>query len=237
FKNMLIENKQWNGITVTLPYRSYGEYEIRGVFDKVPFKHSYFDKAVIITNKQVTSSFDLKRIIIPKIGREREVNDAVAEIIREVIPTRVDIKTDKFLIKAVPSYIMTIGIITVIYILSIISLVTTMAAVYAGVSLDTRRRRKEMALRKLNGAVRKVIAMIFVRTYIVILGISALIALALGLILIPEGSSIISPELSTANSIIPYVFALITVIAVTAGTIAWKIRDIMHADPIEYLKE
>lgn len=237
FKKMLIEKNLWNGKTVTLPNRYNGEYEIRGVFDKVPFKESYFDKAVIITDKLRTSNFDLKRIIIPKIGREREANDAIAEIIREVIPTRVDIKTDKFLSKAVPSYIMTIGIITIIYILSIISVVTTMASVYAGVSLDTRRRRKEMALRKLNGAGRKVIAMMFVRTYVGILGISALIALALGLILIPGVSYYISPTLSMANSIIPYVIAFVVIIAVTACTIAWKIRDIMHADPIEYLKE
>ena len=130
------------------------------------------------------------------------------------------------------------AVITIIYILSIISLITTIAAVYSGVSLDTRRRRREMALRKLNGATRKVIALIFVRTYIVIIAAAAVIALPVGLIGIPKLVELdIAFEVYTTSIVPPYLFTVLLIIAVTAVTIVWKIRDIMHADPIEYLKE
>ncbi len=114
-----------------------------------------------------------------------------------------------------------------------------MACIYSAVSLDTRRRRKEMALRKLNGATPKVIAMIFARTYIGIIAVAILITLPLSMIIFDnfpyQGFHDLGND-KIALALI-YISTLILIIAVTAFTIAWKIRDIMHADPIEYLKE
>ena len=242
FKQMLIDKNLWNGKTLTLPYRAYGEYEIKGVYDNLPLNEKYTRKTMIVTDRNANCDQcggELSRIILPKAGKESEAKNSIDDIIREVLPARVDIKTDSYFNLFAPrQYSMIRAVITIIYILSVISVITTVAAVYSGVSLDTRRRRKEMALRKLNGAGPKVIAMIFARTYIVIIAAAALIALPLGLIGIPKLVEYdILFQIHTENIVIPYLIIILIVITVTALTIARKIRDIMYADPIEYLKE
>lgn len=234
FKQMLIDKNLWNGKTVTLPYRYEGEYEVKGTFDKIPFIEAYRQNSVIVTDPLFIFG---NRIILPKAGFENNAKNDIEAIIREMLPSRIDIKTENYFNKIASSYRNVRLLISIIDILSIISVITTIASVYAGVSLDTRRRRKEMALRKLNGAGRKVIAMIFLRVYITVIALAALIALPLGLIGIPKFNFYIFPGMGNQNILLAYVLALIFVIAVTTLTITWKIRDIIHADPIEYLKE
>lgn len=237
FKQMLIDKNLWNGKTVTLPYRYEGEYEVKGTFDKIPFIEAYRQNSVIVTDPLFIYESFGNRIILPKAGFENNAKNDIEAIIREMLPSRIDIKTENYFNKIASSYRNVRLLISIIDILSIISVITTIASVYAGVSLDTRRRRKEMALRKLNGAGRKVIAMIFLRVYITVIALAALIALPLGLIGIPKFNFYIFPGMGNQNILLAYVLALIFVIAVTTLTITWKIRDIIHADPIEYLKE
>ncbi len=240
FKQMLIDKNQWNGRTVILPNRDNIEFEVKGIFDHLPFKVKYSRKDIIITDPSIQNGiFANSRIILPKEGKDKEARTAIEKIIKEELPTRVDIKIDNYFNLHAPSdYNMKTAVIAIIYILTIISVITTMAGIYSGVALDTRRRRKEMALRKLNGADRKVISMIFARTYIMIITISSLIALPLGWIFIPKlGELDYAFFIDTKDMMIPYPFILLFVIVITACTIVWKIRDIMHADPIDYLKE
>lgn len=241
FKQMLIDKNQWNGKTLFLPYRNNIEFEVKGVFENIPLKEKYSRKAIIIYDKADNFNFygESNRIILPVIGKDKEARHAIEKILKEEQPSRIDFKIDSFFNLYAPrDFSMINAIITIIDILSVISVITTMASIYAGVSLDTRRRRKEMALRKLNGAGRKVIAMIFIRTYIIIFTVAALIAFPLGLMGFPkfrEFSSFF--DFDTNNIVIPYLFIILLVIAVTTCTIAWKIRNVMNADPIEYLKE
>ena len=168
---------------------------------------------------------------------ENRVSQDIDDVIHDVFPSRIDIKPDSFYQSKAENYEVMKVMITMIYILSIISVVTTMAAVYAGMALDTRRRRKEMALRKLNGAGRKTIAMIFTRTYIWIVAVAAMISLPLCFMMSDTLLKPIFLGFDSGNILPAYIVGLLLIIAVTTLTIAWKIRDIMHADPIEYLKE
>ncbi len=241
FKQMLIDKNQWNGKSLLLPYRDNIEFEVRGVFDNIPFKEAHSRKAVIVTDRETNIYFygESNKIILPVVGKDKEARQAIEKILKEEQPTRIDIKIDNFFNLYAPrDYSMISAIIAIIYILSAISVITSMASIYAGVSLDTRRRRKEMALRKLNGAGKRVIAMIFVRTYIIIISVAALIALPLGLVGIPklrEFSFIF--DFATDNYVVPYLCILLLIVVVTACTIGWKIRSIMKVDPVEYLKE
>ena len=237
FKQKLIENGLWNGKTVKLPQTE--EYDVKGIIDRIPFRDADNGRFVVVYDSPNPFYGDVyDRIVEPKPGKVNETRDAINAIINEVIPGRLDIKVESFYDLIAERYDLLTTLITIIYVLSAISVITSMAAVYAGVSLDTRRRRKEMALRKLNGAGPKVIAMIFARTYMVIIAVAALIALPIGLIVIPKFRNFeMLPSLNTESIVIPFLLALLLIIAVTALTIAWKIRNVMTADPIEYLKE
>ncbi len=238
FKQMLIDKNLWNGKTVTLPFNDGEEYEVRGIINGQFFMNTYTDKCVVITDASISDS-SFNRIILPQKGKERETIVEIQKIFKEVCPSRIDLSVENWFERIVPAYNMVMVMVFIIVILSIISVITTMACIYSAVSLDTRRRRKEMALRKLNGATPKVIAMIFARSYIWIITVSILITLPLSIILfdnIPyQGFRELGND-KMALSLI-YVMTVILIIAVTALTIAWKIRDIMKADPIDYLKE
>ena len=236
FKQKLIDNNLWNGTTVNLP--NVGEYEIKGEIDNIPF-HSESERNVIALYDEImpVNFHYYDKIILPKAGMEKESIAAINNAIREVLPSRIDIRAESFYDNVAQKYDVIFALITIVYILSAISVVTTVAGIYAGVALDTRRRRKEMALRKLNGAGSKIIAMIFMRTYIWIIIVAATISVPLFFITFDEVRRHIMPGVSYSDMAIAYIITLALIIAITTVTIAWKIRDIMHADPIEYLKE
>lgn len=234
-RQTLIDRNLWNGKTVEVS--NYGEYEVKGVFERIPFMESPRGNAMVVYDASEPMAFAYDHIIMPKAGMENKAWQDVNDVIKEVIPSRIDIMPKSFYQSIAADYDVTTAMLAMIYILSAISVVTTMAAVYAGVSLDTRRRRKEMALRKLNGAGRKTIAMIFTRTYLWIIAVAALIALPLCFMVY---ESVLKPTflgLDSGNVIPAYIIGLLLIIAMTTLTIAWKIRDIMRAEPIEYLKE
>ncbi len=234
-KDKLIQKNKWNGKTISIPFE--GEYEIKGLFDYLPFDASDNRYGVVIFDIDNPNKNLYHKVIVPKGGMTSKVNQELDHIIDQEIPNRVDTVVKSYYDIMSSDFELILAIITVVYILSAISIVTTMAAIYAGVSLDTRRRRKEMALRKLNGADRKIIAMIFLRTYIWIIGIAAVIALPLCFSAHGMIKLLMLKSIQVTSVWLPYFIGLIIIIAVTACTIAWKIRDIMHADPIEYLKE
>jgi len=64
----------------------------------------------------------------------------------------------------------------IILFFSLVCLIITLLGVYSTITLDTERRQKEVAIRKVNGAGLKEIILLFARLYIRLLGISFLLA-------------------------------------------------------------
>ncbi len=64
----------------------------------------------------------------------------------------------------------------IIMFFSIVCLVFTLLGVYSAITLDTERRQKEVAIRKVNGAGLKEIILLFARLYLWVLGISFAVA-------------------------------------------------------------
>lgn len=108
------------------------------------------------------------------------------------------------------------------------------ATIYAAISLDTRRRRKEMALRKINGAKSKDICRIFAKIYLIIMGISILIALPISWMIIVA----LNETFNFGTS--PFTASVISVLVCVAAiflTLYWKIKNVMNVDPVTYLKD
>lgn len=69
------------------------------------------------------------------------------------------------------------------WLFTVIALIITMLGIYSAITMDTTAHRKEMAIRKINGAKARDIALLFSRLYIIIIGIAAAIAFPLTYIL------------------------------------------------------
>ena len=233
FREMLERNGRWNGKTVRLGDE---DYEIRGTYDRLPFEEPQ-DMSIIITDQDSYSDmYDI--IVLPERGEVERVRIAVDDAIREVMPDRVDVGSERYIQFLATKYIVIKVMMSIIFILSIVSIVSTVATIYGSVSLDTRRRRKEMALRKLNGANRKVIGRIFIRTYMVIMSVAIAITLPL-CALINNYLWCMLPFIPNSGTlwILTYLLGVILTLVVVAVTIAWKIRAVMRVDPAEYLKD
>ena len=236
FKQMLIDMNQWNGKTETLPFQGKEEYEVGGIFTGKTFSNQITDKSVIVTDASLTDSY-FDKIILPKEGKENETKYEIERIFNEVSPSRIDLSVENWLDETVPEYNMYLALVVIITFLSIISVITSMGCIYSAVSLDTRRRRKEMALRKLNGAGRKVIGMIFIRAYIWIISMAMIISFPISFIIINTIPYQGFRELGYDHAMIAYALSLLLLVIVTGCSIMWKVRNVMKVDPIEYLKE
>lgn len=232
FKRTMEKHGIWNGKTVRVNDR---EYEVRGTFGRIPFFNTISGSAVIITDASQPHESIYDCVILAKPGMEKETKVALGKIIREVLPSRIDIQVLDYFTVIAPEYIMFNAVIAVMYILAVVSVVTTIATIYASVSLDTRRRRKEMALRKLNGAKGKIIGKIFYKTYICIFCVTVLISSPLWIMIAEFFAPNIHVPFGLGQIVGVYLESLLLVIVVAALTISWKIREVMRVDPVEYL--
>lgn len=122
------------------------------------------------------------------------------------------------------------------YLLTIVCLTSIVLTVYSSISLETRGKHKEVAIRKVNGAKVRDIVMLFSRYYIVTLSISFAFAALVGFVVI-AGISIADngrwPDLDDFLYVIlpPFLFSIVVITAVTIATVWQKIHKISHVNP------
>ncbi|MDO4958645.1 MAG: FtsX-like permease family protein [Prevotellaceae bacterium] len=125
-------------------------------------------------------------------------------------------------------------------ILTLVSLVCIVMTVFSSISLETRGRQKDVAIRKVNGAKIRDIVMLFGRYYIVTISISSLIALLIVVVLI-ICISIIGREWPDAEMTLYLCLSFLSSIAVITGvtvaTVWQKIYRISHTNPSEIVSK
>lgn len=124
------------------------------------------------------------------------------------------------------------------YLLTIVCLTSIVLTVYSSISLETRGKQKEVAIRKVNGAKIRDIVMLFSRYYIVTLSISFAFAALVGLIVLAGVSMSeerLWPSLDDFFYVIlpPFLFSIVVITTVTVITVWQKIYKIAHVSPAE----
>ncbi len=125
---------------------------------------------------------------------------------------------------------------SVAWLLGFICLLVSVMGIYSTIALDTRARRKEMAIRKINGAKSKDIVMLFARLYIVI-GVAA-IATALPTAYLFHETIIsyvgIYPG-ALASPVPPLLYGVAVVFSAILLIVGWQVRAIMRVNPAEII--
>ena len=122
----------------------------------------------------------------------------------------------------------------IILFFSLVSLVITLLGVYSAITLDTERRQKEVAIRKVNGAGLKQIIILFARMYIALLVCSAVVAFSLCYALMQAWKGMYIVFFNDGPLFWISIFATVTV--VTALTIIFRILKIARTNPAEVIK-
>lgn len=129
-------------------------------------------------------------------------------------------------------------LIDLCWLFAAIAIVITLLSVYSAITMDTTARRKEMVIRKINGAKAHHIALWFGRLYILLLGVSAAITFPLTYILflcINTGERFIGGD--TAAYALLFYFAILLCmtlfVALTIGVQIWRIARIQPAQIVK----
>ena len=209
-------------------------YQIAGTFQSIPYQGSFkidIYSFIVIDPK---NAYDAKHyILVAKPGEYKEMQIAVDRIIQKLEPAVV-----KPMLSNLRDYMViemsALEILqNIAWILAIVSLAICLISIFSTVMLDTQTRKKEVAIRKVNGALTKDIAKLFGRTYLVI----TLIAMVFAVVAMLLFHIVLSQmfEMVEINPAFPISLSVVIVIGFIAAIIACQVRKIMKVDPSEIL--
>ena len=209
-------------------------YQIAGTFQSIPYqgsmKHDIYS-FIVIDPKE---AYDAKHyILVAKPGEYKEMQIAVDRIIQKLEPAVVKPMLSNLRDYMARSMFALEILQNIAWILAIVSLAICLISIYSTVMLDTQTRKKEVAIRKVNGALTKDIAKLFGRTYMLICIVAmvfAVVAMLLFHIVLSQQFDMVE-----INPGFPVSLSVVIIIGFIAAIIACQVRKIMKVDPSEIL--
>ena len=209
-------------------------YQIAGTFQSVPYQGSMktdIYSFIVIDPKEAYGATHY--ILVAKPGEYKEMQVAVDRMIQKLEPAVVKPMSSNLRDYMAREMFALEILQNIAWILAIVSLAICLISIFSTVMLDTQTRKKEVAIRKVNGALTKDITKLFGRTYLVI----TLIAMVFAVVAMLLFHIVLSRtfEMVKINPAFPVILSVVIVIGFIAAIIACQVRKIMKVDPSEIL--
>ena len=117
---------------------------------------------------------------------------------------------------------------------SLVCILTAMFGIYSLVTLTCEQRRKEIAIRKVNGATVWSILFLFFREYLIMLCIAALFAFPITYVIIKQW--ILNYVRQVSISPLPFILILIGLALTVIAGISWRVWKAANENPAEVIK-
>lgn len=117
---------------------------------------------------------------------------------------------------------------------SLVCILTAMFGIYSLVTLTCEQRRKEIAIRKVNGAIVWSILFLFFREYLIMLCIAALFAFPITYVIIKQW--ILNYVRQVSISPLPFILILIGLALTVIAGISWRVWKAANENPAEVIK-
>lgn len=209
-------------------------YQIAGTFQSIPYQGSMRTDIYSFIVIDPKNAYDAKHyILVAKPGEYKEMQIAVDRIIQKLEPAVVKPMASNLRDYMVLEMLALEILQNIAWILAIVSLAICLISIFSTVMLDTQTRKKEVAIRKVKGALTKDIVKLFGRTYLVITLIAmvfAVVAMLLFHIVLSQMFNMVE-----INPIFPIILSVVIVVGFIAAIIACQVRKIMKVDPSEIL--
>lgn len=167
-------------------------------------------------------------------GRVQEVKARVEQLLREALPESVPVRVGTLLDDIHDRQPLEYTLKNIVLFFAIVSILITLLGVYSSITLDTERRQKEVAIRKVNGAGVPQIMLLFARLYIVLLAVSALLSFPLVWFLLQQWKRMYIVFFDHGFLFWTSIFVLVAV--VTALTVVFRILRTARQNPAEVIK-
>ena len=209
-------------------------YKIAGTFQSIPYvQNMKYDMYTFIVIDPKFSYETNDYILVAKPGEYKEMKVAVDRTIQQLEPTVVAQMSTNLRNRIAFEMFMVEILQSIAWALAVVSLAICMISIFSTVMLDTQTRKKEVAIRKVNGALTKDITKLFGSTYLVI----TLIAMVFAVVAILLFHIVLSQMFNMVeiNPAFPISLSVVIVIGFIAAIIACQVRKIMKVDPSEIL--
>ena len=209
-------------------------YQIAGTFQSVPYEGSMktdIYSFIVIDPKEAYGATHY--ILVAKPGEYKEMQVAVDRTIQKLEPAVVKPMSSNLRYYMAREMFALEILQNIAWILAIVSLAICLISIFSTVMLDTQTRKKEVAIRKVNGALTKDITKLFGRTYLVITLIAmvfAVVAMLLFHIVLSQMFNMVE-----INPVFPIILSVVIVVGFIAAIIACQVRKIMKVDPSKIL--
>lgn len=209
-------------------------YQIAGTFQSVPYEGSMktdIYSFIVIDPKEAYGATHY--ILVAKPGEYKEMQVAVDRTIQKLEPAVVKPMSSNLRYYMAREMFALEILQNIAWILAIVSLAICLISIFSTVMLDTQTRKKEVAIRKVNGALTRDITKLFGRTYLVI----TLIAMVFAVVAMLLFHIVLSKmfDMVEINPVFPIILSVVIVIGFIAAIIACQVRKIMKVDPSEIL--
>lgn len=209
-------------------------YQIAGTFQSIPYEGSMktdIYSFIVIDPKEAYGATHY--ILVAKPGEYKEMQVAVDRMIQKLEPAVVKPMSSNLRDYMARSMFALEILQNIAWILAIVSLAICLISIFSTVMLDTQTRKKEVAIRKVNGALTKDITKLFGRAYLVI----TLIAMVFAVVAVLLFHIVLSQmfDMVEINPVFPIILSIVIVIGFIAAIIACQVRKIMKVDPSEIL--
>lgn len=207
-------------------------YRIAGVID------DYYRTAYVMDPMLFVKVLEPKKNIYCYVkaapGQKEAVRESIDTVLSEFYPESMPFQIRTFKQEIADRQEFENSISRFITQLAIISLIITLLGIYSAITLDTRRREKEVAIRKINGAGIPVLIWMFGRFYLTILTVTSAIALPLLIYVFGLGLQKYAVSVSLGWT---FALGLIGCTALFIGvTIVSRIVRIVRLNPAEVIK-
>ena len=209
-------------------------YQIAGTFQSVPYEGSMktdIYSFIVIDPKEAYGATHY--ILVAKPGEYKEMQVAVDRTIQKLEPAVVKPMSSNLRYYMAREMFALEILQNIAWILAIVSLAICLISIFSTVMLDTQTRKKEVAIRKVNGALTRDIIKLFGRTYLVITLIAmvfAVVAMLLFHIVLSQMFNMVE-----INPVFPIILSVVIVVGFIAAIIACQVLKIMKVDPSKIL--
>lgn len=205
-------------------------FPIAGILNRVPYDRS--EEALVCIMPDINKT-ENNYLLIPKAGQYNALSRSVDETIARLEPTiinkmAVNYRTMQGGIPEMVDSVHAAG-----WILGSVSLLICIMSIFSTIALDTRARRKEIAVRKVNGAKNLDIYRLFGRVYLVLISAALIISVPI-CVLFNNLLALILHEMAPSSSLsptAPIILGCTLVILSIIIIVGWQIHRVMQENP------
>ncbi len=215
-------------------------YPVAGTFKDVVFSRRIEQSRtnfIVVDPIEDKNMWHYDYLLLPKDNDAEALRQAADITIKRIEQGAMHRFISGFVEEHAPQVILTNNMRKAGWILGAVALVICVMGIYSTIALDTRARRKEVAIRKINGAKPKDIALLFARLYVVLITITLALLLPLATILQYIVHTINNDNGKESIKDMPVLLLVLigclVVILAIALIVGWQVRSIMRVNPAE----